>query len=362
LIVAVNGGNVRPHYTATDSAGAREVYRPTTRVLATLELLQAHRQLTGKELAARLEVHLRTARRYVEILQDLGIPVEVVRGPHGGYRLRSDFKLPPLMFTDAEAAAVVLGLMAAARVGRTAADPATQTALAKLRRALPPALASRAGSLAATVRLEPSVEIPPVDVEVLTTVTVAAGEGRRVAIHYRSRRDDVTERIVDPYGVVCDAGRWYLIGYCALRSAQRMFRLDRVVSAASREDAFTPPPGFDLRREFEGAMARVPGKWPVTVLFETTAEDARARLWPLVGTIRDVEAGAIYQVNASDLDWVARHLAGRGVPFTVLGPPELNDALRRYADEIVARANGASIGQTSVIGSPWGTHGVSPAT
>jgi predicted DNA-binding transcriptional regulator YafY len=99
----------------------REVYRPTTRVLAALELLQAHRQLTGRELAALLEVHLRTARRYVEILQDLGIPVEVARGPHGGYRLRPDFKLQPLMFTDAEAATVVLGLMAARQLGVTAA-------------------------------------------------------------------------------------------------------------------------------------------------------------------------------------------------------------------------------------------------
>src|SRR5215211_1211402 len=147
------------------------MYRPTTRVLATLELLQAQRQLTGRELAARLEVHLRTARRYVEILRDLGLPVEVVRGPHGGYRLRPDFKLPPLMFTNAEAATVVLGLLAAQRLGVTAAEPATQTALAKLRRALPPALAARAGALAAATRLEPSIELPPVAVEVVATVS-----------------------------------------------------------------------------------------------------------------------------------------------------------------------------------------------
>jgi predicted DNA-binding transcriptional regulator YafY len=316
------------------------MYRPTTRVLAALELLQAHRQLTGRELAERLEVHLRTARRYVEILQDLGIPVEVVRGPHGGYRLRPDFKLPPLMFTDAEAATVVLGLMAARQLGVTAADPATQTALAKLQRALPPALATRASALAATTRLEPSVELPPVAVEVLATVSAAAAEGRQVVLRYRSRRDDVTQRAVDPYGVVFDAGRWYLIGYCHLRAAQRLFRLDRVASAALDEKTFTHPPEFDARRELERALARVPGEWVVSVVLETTAADARARLWPLVGTLTDSEAGAVFHVKAVDLDWIARHLAGCGVRFAVLQPPELNDALRRYADEIVARASG----------------------
>lgn len=320
----------------------REVYRPTTRVLATLELLQTHRRLTGRELAARLEVHLRTARRYVEILQDLGIPIEVIRGPYGGYRLRPDFKLPLLMFTDAEVATVVLGLLAAQQLGVTAADPATQTALAKLQRALPPTLATRASALAATTLLEPSVELPPVAVEVLATVSAAAAEGRRVVIRYRSGRDEATERTVDPYGVVCDTGRWYLIGHCHLRAAQRLFRLDRVVSAALVEARFTPPVGFDARRELERALARVPGEWVVSVALETTAADARVRLWPLVGTLTDTATGAVFHVNASNLDWIARHLSGCGVRFSVLDPPELNDALHRYAAEILARAGAAA--------------------
>jgi predicted DNA-binding transcriptional regulator YafY len=318
------------------------MYRPTTRVLAALELLQAHRQLTGKELAERLEVHLRTARRYVEILQDLGIPVEVVRGPHGGYRLRPDFKLPPLMFSDAEAATVVLGLIAARQLGMTALDPAPQSALAKVQRALPGPLADRAGALAAGVCLAPPVTTPPVAVEVLATVGIAASQGRRVRIAYRSRDGEVTERAVDPYGVVGDTEHWYMLGHCHLRAAQRLFRLDRVAGAALTGETFTPPADFDARRELERALACVPGAWPVAVRLETTAAEARPRLWPLVGTLTDTETGALFEVNASDLDWIARHLAGCGCAFTVLQPPELNDALRRYAGEILARANSAS--------------------
>ena len=93
------------------------MYHPTTRVLTVLELLQARGRLTGRELAERLEVDLRTVRRYVTMLQDLGIPVEAERGRHGGYRLRPGFRLPPLLFTDDEALAIMLGLLAARRLG-----------------------------------------------------------------------------------------------------------------------------------------------------------------------------------------------------------------------------------------------------
>src|SRR3712207_7972787 len=89
----------------------------TSRVLAMLELLQAHRRMTVGALADRLAVDERTVRRYAGTLADLGIPVTAERGRYGGYRLSPGFKLPPLMLTDDEAVAGVLGLMAADRLG-----------------------------------------------------------------------------------------------------------------------------------------------------------------------------------------------------------------------------------------------------
>lgn len=87
------------------------MYHPTTRLLTILELLQAHHSLSGEALARRLEVEPRSVRRYITMLQDMGMPIEAVRGPGGGYQLRPGFKLPPLMFTEEEATALVLGLL-----------------------------------------------------------------------------------------------------------------------------------------------------------------------------------------------------------------------------------------------------------
>src|SRR5436190_11570694 len=111
------------------------MYFPTTRVLTVLELLQSRAKISGPELAERLEVNTRTVRRYITMLQDLGIPVEAERGRHGSYRLRPGFKLPPLMFTEDEALSLTLGLLVARRLGLTsavAAVPAVESAIAKI--------------------------------------------------------------------------------------------------------------------------------------------------------------------------------------------------------------------------------------
>src|SRR5688572_19864892 len=124
------------------------MYQPTSRLLTVLELLQARPQMSGAELARRLEVDGRTVRRYVMTLQDMGIPIEAGHGRHGGYRLRPGYKLPPLMFTEQEALAVTLGLLAARQLGLSvAAAPATEGALAKIERVLPVAVAARMRAL-----------------------------------------------------------------------------------------------------------------------------------------------------------------------------------------------------------------------
>jgi hypothetical protein len=118
-----------------------------------LELLQARRQLSGAELAAGIGVDQRTVRRYALRLADLGIPVTAERGRYGGYRLLPGYRLPPLMLTDDEAAAVVIGLLAAERLGQPVAGIAT--ALAKIQRVLPAALSERVAALRQTLGFTP---------------------------------------------------------------------------------------------------------------------------------------------------------------------------------------------------------------
>src|SRR5712692_5635346 len=221
------------------------MYFPTTRVLTVLELLQSHQQLSGPEIAERLEVNTRTVRRYVTMLQDLGIPVEAERGRHGAYRLRPGFKLPPLMFTEEEALALTLGLLAARKLGLAVAAPAVEGALAKVERVLPATLRARVQAVQETLVFDftPPAVVPTS--EVISTLCAAVQQKQQVRLRYQSWESEITERNVDLYGLVYRASFWYAVGYCHLREDLRVFRLDRVLDAAIGQDTYTQPPGFD---------------------------------------------------------------------------------------------------------------------
>lgn len=313
---------------------------PAARVLAALEVLQARGWVGADELAGRLEVDRRTVRRYVTTLRDLGFPVEARVGRDGGYRLRPGFRLPPLMFTEDEALAVVLGLLAARRIGLAAAAPASESALAKLERVLPLELRESALSLDRTVEFTlRRRKAAPAASPILLTLSMAANGRRRVEIGYRNFRGEVSERRVDPYGLVFHSGRWYLVGWDHRRQAQRTFRVDRMAAATLTEDTFTPPSGFDTAEEVARSLASV--TWDVTaeVLLETDLETARRRVPPGTGLLDPDPGGVRLRVGADDFDWAARFVVSLGIPFQVIAPTALRDALRRLAAEMTAAAD-----------------------
>ena len=184
----------------------RPMYNPTTRLLTILELLQAHQQLSGAALAARLEIDRRTVRRYITMLQDLGLPIAATTGRYGGYRLRPGYKLPPLIFSEDEAVALMLGLLTARRLGLASAAPAIEGALAKVARVLPGAVRARVGAIQETVTLDLAAAVRPADSPLIATLSTAAQQGQQVRLHYRSRDQQETERLFDSYAVVYHAG------------------------------------------------------------------------------------------------------------------------------------------------------------
>jgi predicted DNA-binding transcriptional regulator YafY len=314
------------------------VSRPASRVLAMLELLQSHHRLTGADLAARLAVDERTVRRYAGALAELGIPVSAERGRCGGYRLAPGFKLPPLMLTGDEAVAVLLGLIAADRLGLGTAAPATAAAHAKIARVLPAALAGRLAAVQETLgfTLARRENTAPPAADILLTLGTATRDHRRVALRYAARDGDESGRDVDPYGLVFHAGRWYLVGQDHLRGELRTFRLDRIVAAVAVDAGFVPPAGFDAVAHVTTALARAPYTHAVEVLLETDLAHARRRIPATVGELAPTADGVLLRARANSLPGMAQLLAGLGCPFTVLTP----DALRAAVADLAARLTG----------------------
>ncbi|MEU5883067.1 YafY family protein [Spirillospora sp. NPDC047279] len=312
--------------------------RPTTRVLTMLELLQAHPRMRGVELAERLGVDERTVRRYAARLDELGIPVVAERGRYGGYRLMPGFKLPPLMLTDDEATAVVLGLLAGRRVGLP--GEATERTLAKVQRVLPPALRDRVQALQDTLAFTLAArDATAPGTAALLTLAAAARERRRVRIRYRSFQGEESERDVDPYGLVFHSGRWYVTGHDHRSGETRTFRVDRVAAATPGEDTYEVPEGVDPVQHVTRSLSRVPYQHEVEVLLETGLEEARRRVPASTATLTATDGGVLMVTRAERLDGMAQMLAGLGWPFVVRRPAELRDAVRALADTLRAQAD-----------------------
>ena len=202
-----------------------------------------------------MEVDRRTLRRYIAMLEEMGIPITTEQGRYGGYRLVPGYKLPPMMFTDEEAQALSLGLIAARGLGLADAAPAIESVQAKLDRVLPSAPKRTLAALRESVALQTGGARANADAKLLRVLSETAQARRTAALRYRAAEGALTSRDFDVYGLVFRAGRWYVVGHCHLRSGLRTLRLDRVAHAEPTARAFVRPEGFDPSDYLARAMA-----------------------------------------------------------------------------------------------------------
>jgi predicted DNA-binding transcriptional regulator YafY len=311
------------------------MYHPTTRLLTILELLQTHAHLSGEDLASRLEVEPRTVRRYILMLQEMGMPVEGMRGPGGGYRLRPGFKLPPLLFTEEEATSIVLGLLGSPWLEIDLPSMAVGGALAKVYRVLPLKGRERLQAISSHLFLAPPLRETRPNASLLVSISEAVRERRRIAIDYTSYKNEVSQRQVEPYGIAGWNGSWYLVGYCCLRQEMRTFRIDRMQHVQFLHETFERDDDFDCEEFIRKHLITVPAVWQVEVEFQATLYAVQQKIPAYHGKLTETPSGVFFQTHHNHLLALARYLISLDLPFTILNPPELREAFLQLAEEVV---------------------------
>lgn len=318
------------------------VPKTSARLLSLLSLLQARRDWPGSLLADRLEISLRTVRRDVDRLRELGYPIAAIKGPDGGYRLGAGADLPPLLFDDEQAVALTLALQVAATTPGNGTGEAAARALTTIRQVMPARLRNRVGSLDVTaVQQRPTA---PVSGDVLLTISAA--------VHARDiLRFDYGEQIrrVEPHHVVTWAGRWYLIAWDLDRRDWRTFRADRITPRIPTGPRFVPRelPGGDLvtyvLSTFRGS-SDASGNWPCrgTVILSKPA--ATIAQFTGDGLVEELDDGRC-RVTAGSWSWegLAAVFARYDADIEVVTPPELSAAfagLARRFERAAVRSEG----------------------
>ncbi|GLW21993.1 YafY family transcriptional regulator [Microbispora triticiradicis] len=304
------------------------------RTLRLLSLLQTHRYWPGAELAERLGVSVRTLRRDVDRLRELGYPVEAQRGVDGGYQLAAGAALPPLVIDDDEAVALALGLQAAAQGAVEGIAESSVRALAKVVQVMPARLRRRIDALRA-MTVPAGWDGPAragVDPGVLTTVALACRDDEQLRFSYTASDGRHTERHVEPHRLVCLGRRWYLVAYDLVRHGWRSFRLDRLTAPHHTGSRFRPRelPAADAAEFVRAGRDNLPRPYRVEVLVDAPAVTVRERIgrWSMIEEIDDGHCRM--RMTADSLDWPALALGVVGADFRVIHPPELIDRIHEW--------------------------------
>jgi len=215
-------------------------------MLSILWMLRSGKQMTARQLAEKLEIHVRSVYRCIDALCASGVPIVADSGPGGGYRILSRFADSPLVFGAEEQKALIHASVFAKEAGYPHSE-ALERATDKLK------LYSNEKQLEKLERHGPGLSViyPPLEGKYqayLRLLEEATGQGRTLEMEYESGRGEASPaRLFDPYGIVYWKGSWYAVGHCGYRGEPRSFRVDRIRALRETDLRFERPEAFSAK-------------------------------------------------------------------------------------------------------------------
>jgi predicted DNA-binding transcriptional regulator YafY len=312
------------------------------RLVATLLFLQSRGRVTAEEVAEELEVSTRTARRDLEALSIAGIPVYSQPGRGGGWSLVGGARTDLSGLTAAEARTLFL-----VAGPSSAVTPEAKAALRKLVQALPETFRAEAEKAASAIVLDPArwgdtAPPPPPHLEALQQAVV---QGVQVRLGYADRTRAVTERMVQPLGLVAKGSVWYLVA--DTEAGMRTFRVWRVRSVELTDEPVLRPPGFDLAATWQGVVARMDerrGANRVRALADRSIVGWMRGHFGTRLTVGDaIDDGRVaVDIGFWETHSAAMELAGYSSGLEVLDPPEVRRQLADIGARLVERYGAVS--------------------
>ncbi|WP_019637744.1 helix-turn-helix transcriptional regulator [Paenibacillus fonticola] len=306
------------------------------RLMELIFAVNRKRRFTVKELAHEFSVSARTILRDLQELSELGVPLYSEVGPHGGYRILKEGLLPPIAFTEREAAAVFFAVQALRHYSSLPFQTETSAVLNKFYNFMPEDVRDRIDQM--RDRVDFITPVRQAQSPHLSVLLDAAVRQVVLLVDYESKQQR-GKREIQPVGIYTQEGLWYCWAYCFLRKSFRVFRCDRIDSAVPSD---TPP--LDLQQIDLGSKEELvhPEDDSLYLYAELSKEGVEAceadpHPVPLLH-VRDDNTGWLEgNVPRSDLPFLASYFVGLGKEAAVLQPKELRASIRQLLSELMIR-------------------------
>jgi predicted DNA-binding transcriptional regulator YafY len=319
------------------------VISASSRVLQLLSLLQSRRDWSGVDLAERLEIDVRTVRRDVERLRQLGYVIEASSGVGGGYRMGAGKTTPPLLLSDEEVTAVVVALNVTAGTVQNLRETALGV-LVKLDPILPSRLRARLRALEATT-LTLSSRASPVDWKLLTTIAAACRDQLELEFEYRDRAGKTSQRRVEPLRTAHTGRLWYLVAWDVGKESLRTFRMDRIEPRRLRHGLRFSRRELpeDLATYVSRSLAVAAYRYQVSVELVGSLAELAERIPPWIGLLEALgPRRSRLTLAANSHESLAALLLQLGTPFECLEPQEVAHGLREAVSKLMRSLDGQS--------------------
>jgi predicted DNA-binding transcriptional regulator YafY len=316
--------------------------------MSALMLLQAHGQLSSRELSERLEVSPRTVHRDMEALCIAGVPLTALRGAQGGWRLEKGWRTQVPGLDEPELRALLMTQPRALGDPRLAA--AAERAFGKLMAALPVSMRQRAEAMRERLHVDhtgwnPSSE----DLSMLPVVQDAVARDCRLTFDYTRADGERAARTVDPLGLVAKGSTWYLVARTA--NGLRTYRVSRMQAATVLAKSFERPAKFNLGvywRESTAQLQQARQSYEVTLLLDAHAARSMSRWMDAVpvksGAAKIREGWAALRMGFENEEQARFVTLGFGPRAKVMEPKELRERVladaRAVAEQSVSTLRG----------------------
>ncbi len=303
------------------------------RLTAILIHLQSKKIVKADEIAKRFEISLRTVYRDVKALMEAGVPIGSEAGT--GYFIVDGYHLPPVMFNQEEASAMLVAGKLVEKMTDQSVKKAFESALLKIKSVLNDSEKDYMEMLQASVEVGriPMPESEKFPNNFLTDIQKALVNKEVLEIEYHSTQEALTQREIEPIGIQYYSGAWHVIGWCRLRRGYRDFRADRIKTLSSGGKKFDGRNLISLQEYLHSLMLSHENLQKAVVIFDKSIYKNKRYIY---GFVSEEDLGDRVRMTflVDNFNLLARWLLSFGKAVTVEQPDKLIQTMVEMVEEL----------------------------